>query len=71
MVAIVQGNKTEETIQVIQTQQKKYGKGKGHQGQHKKKKQLNGKCFNCGGEHLLQECKEWKQMREKLRSSGN
>ena len=72
-VAVVQ-DEVEETVQAIQSQ-KKQGKGKGRQGQQKKgkahDKQFKGKCFNCGGDHPLRDCKEWKEMRQKLRSSGN
>ena len=35
-VATVQGNKAQETVQLIQSQQKKQGKSKGRQGQKKK-----------------------------------
>ena len=26
-------------------------------------------CHNCGGDHFLRDCKEWKEIKEKLRSS--
>ena len=70
----VQRNETEEIVQVIHNRPKKQGKGKGKgrpQQQQQKKKQFQGKCFNCGGDHLLKDCKEWKEMRQKFRSSGN
>ena len=69
----VQEKETEEIVQVIQNQPKKgKGKGKGRPPQQQqKKKQFRGKCFNCGGDHLLRDCKEWKEMRQKFRSSGN
>ena len=70
---IVQEKEAEEIVQVIHNQLKKgKGKGKGRpQQQQQKKKQFRGKCFNCGGDHLLRDCKEWKEMRQKFRSSGN
>ena len=72
-VAVVQ-NEAEKTVQTIQLQ-KKQSKGKGRQGQQKKgktrDKQFKGKCFNYGGDHPLRNCKEWKEMRQKLRTSGN
>ena len=70
----MQGNETEEIVQVVQSQQKKQGKGKGRQGQKKKGNrggQFKGKCFNCGGDHNLRDYKEWKEMRQKLCSSRN
>ena len=69
----VQEKEAEEIVQVIHNQPKKgKGKGKGRpQQQQQKKKQFRGKCFNCGGDHLLRDCKEWKEMRQKFRSSGN
>ena len=70
-VLIVRETETEEVAQVTQKEAKKQGKGKGRQGQQKKKKQGKVKCFNCGGEHFLRDCKEWKELRQKSRSSGN
>ena len=69
----MQEKEAEEIVQVIHNQPKKgKGKGKGRpQQQQQKKKQFRGKCFNCGGDHLLRDCKEWKEMRQKFRSSGN
>ena len=72
-VLAVQEKETEETVQVIHNQPKKgKGKGKGRpQQQQQKKKQFRGKCFNCGGDHFLKDCKEWKEMHQKFCSSGN
>ena len=28
------------------------------------------KCFCCGGDHLMKNCPEWKEMREKMRTSS-
>ena len=56
----MQEKEAEEVVQVIHNQPKK-GKGKGRQQQQQqKKKQFRGKCFNYGGDHLLRDCKEWK-----------
>ena len=69
---VVQEKEAEEAVQVIQNQPKKCkGKGKGRPQQQQKKKQFRGKCFNCGGDHLLRDCKEWKEMLQKFCSSGN
>ena len=71
---MVQGNEAKEIVQVVQSQQKKQGKGKGRWGQKKKGSrggQFKGKCFNCGGDHPLRDYKVWKEMRQKLCSSGN
>ena len=77
VMAQVEGSSSGGTVQVVQVvkrpQQKK---GKGGSGNGGKKTKRGGRkrvqCHNCGGDHFLRDCKEWKEIKEKLRtSSGN
>ena len=77
VMAQVEGSSSGGTVQVVQVvkrpQQKK---GKGGPGGGGKKTKRGGRkrvqCHNCGGDHFLRDCKEWKEIKEKLRtSSGN
>ena len=76
-VAQVQGNTSGGTVLVVQGQgQQKQSKGKGRQGNHQKNQkrrggQFKGKCYNCGGNHAMRDCQEWKDIKKKLQSSGN
>ena len=67
-VQVVEGQKTGESSEVhaVQGQNKGKGQGKGK----KKKEQGPVKCYNCGGDHSLLQCKEWLEIRKKFRS-GN
>ena len=63
------------TIQVVQVVKKPQPKkGKGGVGSGGKKTKRGGRrkvqCHNCGGDHFLRDCKEWKEIKEKLRSSS-
>ena len=74
-VAQVQGNTSGGTVLVVQGQQKQ-SKGKGRQGNQQKNQkrrggQFKGKCYNCGGNHAMRDCQEWKDIKKKLQSSGN
>ena len=65
---------TVQVVQVVKRPQQK--KGKGGSGNGGKKTKRGGRkrvqCHNCGGDHFLRDCKEWKEIKEKLRtSSGN
>ena len=59
-------------VQAVKKQQPK--KGKGGSGSGGKKPKRGGRkkvqCHNCGGDHFLWDCKEWKEIKEKLRSSS-
>ena len=48
-------------------------KGKGASGSGRKKTKRGGQkkvqCYNCGGDHVLWDCKEWKEIKEKFHSS--
>ena len=72
-VAQVDGNQGEGSVNALQGNQS--NKKKGKKGKDKKKgkdwKPRKLQCHNCGGEHLLRDCKEWKEIKEKLRASGN
>ena len=76
-VAQVQGSTSGGTVLVVQGQgQQKQSKGKGRQGNQQKKQkrrggQFQGKCYNCGGNHAMRDCQEWKDIKKKLQSSGN
>ena len=53
---------------------RKAGKGQGTLGAKAKGNQVGlfkEKCFNCGGDHPPRNNKEWKEMRQKICSSGN
>ena len=74
-VAQVQGNTSGGTVLVVQGQQKQ-SKGKGRQGNQQKNQkrrggQFKGKCYNCGRNHAMRDCQEWKDIKKKLQSSGN
>ena len=58
-------------VQVVKKQQPKKGKGGSGLGGEKPKRggQKKVQCHKCGGDHFLQDCKEWKEIKEKLRSS--
>ena len=76
-VTQVQGSTSGGTVLVVQGQpQQKQSKGKGRQGNQQKKQkrrggQFQGKCYNCGGNHAMRDCQEWKDIKKKLQSSGN
>ena len=75
-VAQVQGSTSGGTVLVVQGQQnQKQGKGRQSNQQKKKQKrrggQFQGKCYNCGGNHAMRDCQEWKDLKKKLQSSGN
>ena len=68
-------------VQAMKKQQPKKGKGgsglagkkaKGGLGSGGKKTKRIGRrkvqCHNCGGDHFLWDCKEWKEIKEKLHS---
>ena len=63
---------TVQVVQVVKKQQQK--KGKDGPGSGGKKTKRGGRkkvqCHNCGGNHFLQDCKEWKEIKEKPRSSS-
>ena len=73
MPAQVEGCLFGETVQVVQVVKKlQQKKGKGGSGNGGKKTKRGGckrvQCHNCGGDHFLQDCKEWKEIKEKLRT---
>ena len=73
-VAQVEGSSFGGTVQVVQVMRKQPKKGKGGAGSGGKKTKRGGRrkvqCHNCGGDHFLRDCKEWKEIKEKLRSSS-
>ena len=75
MSAQFEGSSSRGTIQVVQVVKKKpqQKKGKGGSGSSGKKAKRGGRkkvqCHNCGGDHFLRDCKEWKEIKEKLHSS--
>ena len=75
MSAQVKGSSSRGAIQVVQVVKKpQQKKGKGGSGSGGKKTKRGGRkkvqCHNCGGDHFLRDCKEWKEIQEKLRSSS-
>ena len=71
----VEGSSSGGTIQMVQVVKKpQQKKGKGGSGSGGKKAKRGGRkqvqCHNCGGDHFLRDCKEWKEIKEKLRSSS-
>ena len=74
-VTQVEGGSSGGTVQVVQVVKKpQQKKGKGGSGSGGKKTKRGGRrrvqCHNCGGDHFLRDCKEWKEIKEKLRSSS-
>ena len=73
-VAQVEGSSSEGTVQVVQAMKKQQKKGTTGSGSGRKKVKRGGRkkvqCHNCGGDHFLWDCKEWKEIKEKLRSSS-
>ena len=73
-VAQVEGSSSGGTVQVVRAVKKQQKKGKGGLGSGRKKVKRGGRkksqCHNCGGDHFLRDCKEWKEIKEKLRSSS-
>ena len=74
-VTHVEGGSSGGTVQVVQVVKKQQQKkGKGGSGSGGKKTRRGGRkrvqCHNCGGDHFLRDCKEWKEIKEKLRSSS-
>ena len=74
-MAQVEGSSPGGTVQVVQAvkkQQPKKGKGGSGSGRKKAKREGRKKVqrHNCGGDHFLRDCKEWKEIKEKLRSSS-
>ena len=74
-MAQVEGNSPRETIQVVQVVKKpQQKKGNGGSGNGGKKTKRGGRkrvqCHNCGGDHFLRDCKEWKEIKEKLCTSS-
>ena len=75
MSAQVKGSSSRGTVQVVQVVRKpQQKKGKGGSGSVGKKTKRGGRkkvqYHNCGGGHFLRDCKEWKEIKEKLRSSS-
>ena len=75
MSAQVEGSSSGGPVQVVQVVKKpQQKKGKGGSGSGGKKAKRGGwrkvQCHNCGGDHFLRDCKEWKEIKEKLRSSS-
>ena len=75
VTAQVEGSSSKGIVQVVQVvkkQQPKKSKGGSGSGGRKAKKGGRKKvqCHNCGGDHFLRDCKEWKEIKEKLRSSS-
>ena len=73
-VAQVTGSSSGGTVQVVQAMKKQQPKkGKGGSGLGRKKAKRGGRrkvqCHNCGGDHFLRDCMEWKEIKEKLRTS--
>ena len=73
-VAQVEGSSSGGTVQAVQVMKKQQlKKGKGGTVLGRKKTKRGGRrkvhCHNCGGNHFLRDCKEWKEIKEKLRSS--
>ena len=71
----VEGSSSGGTVQVVQVVKKpQQKKGKGGPGSGGKKTKRGGRkkvqCDNCGGDHFLRDCKEWKEIKEKLCSSS-
>ena len=71
----VKGSSSGGTIQVVQVVKKQQlKKGKGGSGLDGKNTKRGGRrkvqYHNCGGDHFLRDCKEWKEIKEKLRSSS-
>ena len=73
-MAQVKGSSSGGTVQVVQAMKKQQKKGKGGSGFGGKKVKRGGRkkvqCHNCGGDHFLRDCKEWKEIKEKLCSSS-
>ena len=74
-VTQVEGGSSGGTVQEVQVVKKpQQKKGKGGSGSSGKKTKRGGRrkvqCHNCGGDHFLRDCKEWKEIKEKLRSSS-
>ena len=74
-VAQVEGSSSRGTVQVVQAMKKQQPKkGRGGSSSSKKKPKRGGQkkvqCHNCGGDHFLRDCKEWKEIKEKLRCSS-
>ena len=74
-VVQVEGSSSGGTVQVVQAVKKPQPKkGKGSSGSGGKKAKKGGRrkvqCHNCGGNHFSRDCKEWKEIKEKLRSSS-
>ena len=55
-------------VQVVKKSQQKKGKGGSGNGGKKTKRgdRKRVQCHNCGGDHFLWDCKEWKEIKEKL-----
>ena len=75
MSAQVEGSSSRGNVQVVQVVKKpQQKKGKGGLGSGGKKAKRGGRkkvqCHNCGGDLFLRDCKEWKEIKEKLRSSS-
>ena len=71
----VGGSSSGGTVQVTQVVKKPQPKkAKGGLGFGGKKTKRGGRkrvqCHNCGGDQFLLDCKEWKETKEKLRSSS-
>ena len=71
MLAQVKGSSSGGAVQVVQVVKKpQQKKGKGGLGNGEKKTKRGGhkrvQCHNCGGDHFLWDCKEWKEIKEKL-----
>ena len=61
--------KKEGTSEVAVVKEK--GKQKQRKGSAGKKKGKSSvRCYNCGGNHFLRNCKEWQEARKRLKNSG-
>ena len=63
---------TVQVVQVVKKSQPKKGKGGSDAGGKKTKRggRKRVQCHNCGGDHFLRDCKEWKEIKETLNSSS-
>ena len=64
-VQAVEGSKKQKNPQ--QGKKGKKGKKQGNQDQQKK----GPTCYCCGGQHVLQNCPEFKEMQQKCKKLGN
>ena len=75
-VAQAEKSSSRATVQVVKVRRNNSQRRASGSGASGKKTKRGGRkqvqCHNCGGDHFLCDCKEWKEIKEKLRSSlGN